>query len=130
MVVKPKTSLLAIMRNKTSILTAVLALSLGALVYAQNHDLGYTDTPMLPGLPYRVHDPARPHPPVVTPSAVPGGPPSDAIVLFDGKDLSKWGSAKLTPAVTLNGNPAPWKVENGYFEVVPGKGDIATQEKF
>src|SRR5271170_3282227 len=47
-----------------------------------NHDLGYTDTPILPGLPYHVHDPARPHPPVVTPSSVPGGPPSDAIVLF------------------------------------------------
>src|SRR5579862_1437114 len=103
-----------------------------ALLLAQNanHELGYTDTPMLPGLPYRVHDPARPHPPVVTPSALPGGPPSDAIVLFDGKDLSKWTSAKLTPAVTLNGAPAPWKVENGYLEVVPGKGDIATKEKF
>ena len=28
---------------------------------------------MLPGLPYHVHDPARPHPPVVTPAAQPGG---------------------------------------------------------
>lgn len=86
-------------------------------------DLGYTDTPMLPGLPYHVHDPARPHPPVVTPAAQPGGAPSDAIVLFDGKDLSHWVSAKT-------GSAAPWKVENGYFEVAPRAGDIATKEKF
>ena len=122
-------------RSMLTIATALLVFT-AAILIAQNgaqnanHDLGYTDTPMLPGLPYRVHDPARPHPPVVTPSAVPGGAPSDAIVLFDGKDLSKWSSAKLTPAVTLNGAPAPWKVENGYLEVVPGKGDIATKEKF
>jgi hypothetical protein len=118
-------------RSLYAIALAFLVLA-AALLLAQNanHDLGYTDTPMLPGLPYRVHDPARPHPPVVTPASMPGGPPSDAIVLFDGTDLSKWSSAKLTPAVTLNPAPAPWKVENGYFEVVPGKGDIATKEKF
>jgi hypothetical protein len=37
-------------------------------------DLGFTDTPMLPGLTYRVHDPARPHPPVVKPGEMPGSP--------------------------------------------------------
>ncbi len=57
---------------------------------AVNHDLGYTDTPILPGLPWHVHDPARPRPQAVTPSAIPGGAPSDAIVLFDGKDQSQW----------------------------------------
>jgi len=51
---------------------------------------GFTDTPMLPGMPWHVHDPARPHPKVVVPASVPGGPPSDAIVLFDGTDLSHW----------------------------------------
>jgi hypothetical protein len=85
--------------------------------------LGYTDTPMLPGLPYRVHDPARPHPKVVNTPPTPGGPPSDAIVLFDGKDLSQWTAARKT-------DPAPWKVENGYFEAPPGKGDIATKQAF
>jgi hypothetical protein len=116
------------MRHTRLVLPALAA----ALMFAQNanHDLGYTDTPMLPGLPYRVHDPSRPHPPVVTPSSLPGGAPSDAIVLFDGKDLSKWTAAKLTPGVTPLDAPAPWKVENGYMEVVPGKGAIATKEKF
>jgi hypothetical protein len=87
-----------------------------------NPDLGYTDTPMLPGLPYHVHDPARPHPAVVTPAAQAGGAPSDAIVLFDGKDLSRWESR--------NRNGRIWKVESGYFEVTPGAGDLATKEKF
>ena len=84
-----------------------------------NHDLGYDDTPILPGLPFHVHDPKRPHPPVVTPAAQPGGAPSDAIVLFDGKDLSQWTAARR-----------PWKVENGYVEVVPGSGDLSTKQKF
>lgn len=85
-------------------------------LFAQNHDLGYTDTPMLPGMPFHVHDPARPRPPVVEPGSN-GSAPSDAIVLFDGKDLSQW-------------SPAKWKVENGYIEVVPHAGDISTKQKF
>ncbi|MEP6963487.1 MAG: DUF1080 domain-containing protein [Acidobacteriota bacterium] len=85
---------------------------------APNNDLGYTDTPMLPGLPYRVHDPARPHPGVVTTSAK--GVPSDAVVLFDGKDLSQW---------TFK-TAAAWKVENGYVEVVPGAGDMTSKQVF
>ena len=89
-----------------------------------NPDDGFTDTPMLPGLPWHVHDPARPHPKVVTPGLQPGQPPSDANVLFDGKNLSKWTSAKLGTAA------APWKIHDGYFEVSPGSGDIATKEKF
>jgi 3-keto-disaccharide hydrolase len=83
-----------------------------------NNDLGFTDTPMLPGLPYHVHDPARPYAPVAAPAAQPGGPPSDAIVLFDGKDLSAWESGER------------WKVRNGFFEVAPGTGDLKTKAKF
>jgi hypothetical protein len=92
-----------------------------------NADLGFTDTPILPGLPWHVHDPDRPHPPVVTPGATPGAPPSDAIVLFDGKDLSQWGhngrgenAGKVVPAT--------WAVKDGYFE--GGRGDLITREKF
>ena len=89
-------------------------------------DLGFTDTPMLPNLPWHVHDPARPYPPVVTPAAAPGGAPSDATVLFDGKDLSKWmqrdHSGKMIEPT--------WVVENGYFHVDPRKGDLLTREKF
>jgi len=52
----------------------------------------------------------------------PGRPPSDAVVLFDGKDLSKWAHK--------DGSAAKWKVENGYFEVVPKAGYIYTREAF
>lgn len=49
-------------------------------------------------------------------------PPSDAIVLFDGSDLSKWQS---------RGNePAKWKVEGGVLTVEPGTGTITTKEYF
>jgi len=124
---------------------AGLAASLGAFSFAatraqqanaptpavtQSGDLGYTDTPMLPGTPYHVHDPARPHPAVVTPGAAAGEPPSDAIVLFDGKDLSEWREAHLGSANFVTNDPPQWKLENGYVEVVPGKGDMATKEKF
>jgi hypothetical protein len=92
---------------------------------------GFTDTPLLPGLPWHVHDPARPHPKVVTPGAQAGQAPSDAIILFDGKDLSKWTSARLgTAAYTVSEKAAAWKIGNGYFEVVPRSGDIASKEKF
>ena len=89
-------------------------------------DLGFTDTPMLPGLPYRVHDPARPHPPVVTPGSSVGAPPSDALVLFDGRDLSKW--SHLDEA----GKPVEpkWVVRDGYFEVTPRTGSLVTRDNF
>ena len=67
----------------------------------------------------------EPVPEVVDPGPYPGKvpPPSDAIVLFDGKDLSKWKSKK-------DGGPAKWKVQNGIFTVEKGTGDITTQQKF
>jgi hypothetical protein len=86
---------------------------------------GYSDTPTIPGQKWRVHDRDRPRPPVVTPGAQYGQPPSDAIVLFDGRDTSKWVQMR-------RGRPVPfsWKVENGYMECVARVGDIATKDKF
>ncbi len=76
---------------------------------------------------WQIHDRTRPRPAVITPASpstqeTAGKPPSDAVVLFDGKDLSQWESAK--------GGPAPWKVEKGYFEVVAKTGDIRTKQGF
>ncbi len=89
-------------------------------------ELGYTDTPMIPGLPWRVHDVNRPHPPLVTPAPAPGGAPSDAIVLFDGKSLAKW--AQRGP----NGEPIEpkWQVRDGYFETGAKTGSMFTREGF
>ena len=94
---------------------------------------GYNDTPVLPGQKWKVHDIDRPKPTVVTPGAKPGDPPSDAIVLFDGKDLSKWEipspPANSKKAADPN-RPKSWTVGKGYFEVAPGAGTIRTKEKF
>ncbi len=78
---------------------------------------------------WAIHDEKRPRPRVVEPgtagtAAAPGRAPADAIVLFDGKDLSQWRSQKD------GGGPAPWKVENGYMEVVAGSGGIQTAAGF
>jgi Domain of Unknown Function (DUF1080) len=113
---------------------AALALSaalIAAAIAQQSKpgDLGFTDTPMLPGLPWHVHDPARPHPKVVTPGVTPGAAPSDAIVLFDGKDLSKW-TQLGRGADRSKMVEAGWKVGDGYFEVVGGTGNLQTREKF
>jgi len=59
-------------------------------------------------------------PPVVEPG-VAGSPPSDAIVLFDGKDLSKWRNEK--------GQDARWRVESGFTEV-NGTGSIFSRQEF
>ena len=66
-----------------------------------------------------------PQPPKVQPGDKPGNPPSDAIVLFDGKDLSKWVSLEDGKKVD-----AKWKVEDGAMVVVPGTGTIQTKEYF
>jgi hypothetical protein len=90
--------------------------------------VGYEDTPLLPGQKWRVHDIKRPHPHLVAPGAEAGQAPSDAIVLFNGKDLSQW---MMTPPKGQGEPVAPaWKVENGYMEVVPGTGHLFTKQKF
>ena len=93
---------------------------------AGNDVQGYTDTPQIPGQKWKVHDAARPRPPKVIPGPlVSAPPPSDATVLFDGKDLSKWATAGR------GGTSEPkWKVENGYMEIVPRNGRLVTKDKF
>ena len=61
-------------------------------------------------------------PPIVTPGKGSSDPPSDAIVLFNGQNLSRWQSADSTAA--------KWKVIDGYAEVAPGAGDIQTRDRF
>lgn len=51
---------------------------------------GYSDTPVIPGSSWHVHDGARPRPPVVQPGHENAQPPWDAVVLFDGHDLDAW----------------------------------------
>lgn len=85
----------------------------------QDEPVGYEDTPLLPDGVWRVHDKHRPVPEVVTPGEC-GAAPSDAIVLFDGKQLDAW---------TSNGEDAKWAIEEGAL-VVNGTGAIQTRQEF
>lgn len=89
--------------------------------------LSFLTAGIVPELKWKQHDRNRPLPPIVTPAtpsvqSQPGKPPSDSVVLFDGKDLSAW--------VDKNGNPTQWKAANGYMETMPHSGAIHTKQSF
>ena len=73
------------------------------------------------------HDRLRPQPAVVR-GAIPstqekvGKAPSDAVVLFDGTDLSQWSS--------MDGSPTKWIMRDGYMECVRGSGYVRTLQNF
>jgi hypothetical protein len=60
----------------------------------------------------------------VTPATEPGLPPSDALVLFDGKNLDAWKSVKDSTKT------AAWTIQDGAMTVAPGSGDIQTRRQF
>lgn len=85
------------------------------------------DNPLAWKIPWKVSDYNRPLPPVITAGdestqQQPGKTPSDAIVLFDGKDLSAWASSK--------GGPAKWALRGGHMETGNDAGDIVTRQAF
>jgi hypothetical protein len=96
--------------------TAILALAclIGSLANAHGQQPGR----------WKAHDTTRPKPAVVTPGRpkLPAEPPSDAIVLFDGKDLSGWQSP--------GAQPPKWIVRDGYMESVPESGYLNTARAF
>lgn len=65
-----------------------------------------------------------PVPAVVTPGNIPGAPPSDAIILFDGTGLDKW---VVTDDTT---KPADWTVADGILTVNKSAGNIQTKQHF
>lgn len=104
--------------------TLVAGLFLLTLSAAAEDKPGFRDTPMLPGGKWHVHDPDRPAAAVVTPPAQPGGAPSDAIILFDGRSLDAW-----------RGERGPWTVENGIMTVPPraksgGENNLVSRQSF
>jgi hypothetical protein len=111
---------------------ATLAIAAGAMLAAAigawaQENLGFTDTPLLPGDRWHVHDGARPQPKVVDPGTAssqssPGRPPSDAVVLFDGTDLSNWRDSE--------GKPSRWKLEGGALVSTGGAGQIISVKEF
>lgn len=91
--------------------------------------LGYTDTPVLPGTGWRVHDPLRPQPPIVTPPTAatkkgPGAPPGDAVVLLGP-------NCTVSELWThLDGSPLRWRCDGDELEVEPESGDIRSVAEF
>ena len=78
---------------------------------------------------WMVHDMKRPVPPDVTPGEAScadkvGSAPSDAVVLLEGNDVSKWEGVK-NPS-----GPFPWNLGDGFMETVKDAGFIRTKEKF
>lgn len=73
---------------------------------------------------WKAHDWERARPPVVTPGAsnLPMQPPSDAIILFNGKSLDEWRAA--------DGGPAKWIIKDDVMESVPGSGYIFSAKPF
>jgi Domain of Unknown Function (DUF1080) len=67
----------------------------------------------------------EPVPKIVTPGATDAAPPSDAIVLFDGKNLDQW-------VMNRDKSPANWTVADGVVTVKkgPGSGNIETKRSF
>ncbi|HZL35403.1 MAG TPA: DUF1080 domain-containing protein [Tepidisphaeraceae bacterium] len=99
---------------------AVLALA-GVFAVAQE-----AHGPKQPWSKYFVHDMQRPAPPVVDPGTAstpdqPGKPPSDAIVLFDGKDMSHWQAD--------GGGEPTFKLANGVM-LSYGPKDLQSKDKF
>jgi hypothetical protein len=105
------------MKTRTRLTEIVVCLLLVATV------LGVSGYAAMEIKKYAVHDRERKNPPVITPAERFGQPPPDAIVLFDGTDLSEWKSDK--------GGEAKWKIIDDYYMEVPKKaGGIHTEKVF
>lgn len=64
----------------------------------------------------------KPEPAIVSPGKDISDPPSDAIILFDGRNLDSWTDAR--------GEAARWTVGNGSMTVAKGTGDVKTKQTF
>lgn len=85
------------------------------------------EKPLTPGGIYREGDMQRPKPTVVTPGIATTAP-GDAIVLFDGKDLSKF--RRVARKGDDPSEVPVWKIENGHAEITPKGGQLETKDKF
>ena len=125
--------------SRRSLLLCALALSAVALAPAQQkqYPTGYMDTPLQPNGKWHIHDDTRPRPEVVTPGATAADPPSDAVVLFDGSDLSKWQSwdgplgydYALDSSKGKTGEPQ-WQIVDGAIIVDTKSGHLRTKQEF
>jgi Domain of Unknown Function (DUF1080) len=105
-------------------LLAGTCLAMGLMLVISSHFLAGQDGAKSEWGP---NDRSRPEPPIITPGTAStqegaGRPPSDAVILYNGKDLSNWESVK--------GGPAAWTPMGEYFVVKPETGDIRTKAAY
>ena len=91
------------------------------------------EKPFTPGGIYRQGDMKRPRPTIVTPPGEstqekPGNPPSDAVVLFDGRDFAKWEREPNKEDPTTK--EPKWIIKDGHMECTPKSGPIRCKERF
>jgi Domain of Unknown Function (DUF1080) len=105
----------------------IIAIATGLGVAIACHSLVYAHAATAPDAPQPADPKATeqwdPVPVLVTPSATPGAPPSDAIVLFDGRNLDLWESSR-------DHSPARWRVHDGLVTVEKSTGNIQTRQRF
>ncbi len=103
-----------------ALLAALLAASPAAARPARAREAA----PVLPGSGYRVHDPARPQPPVAAPAAqaLPVPPPPGATALFHADDLANWEGE--------GGAPARWRIEGGVVTATRDSEEIRSRQQF
>jgi 3-keto-disaccharide hydrolase len=115
------------MRHHFSLLTTLIVSgALGAPLYAQAPapaPQGAAAQPAAGQMKPADTEVWEPVPKVVTPGATDSAAPSDAIVLFDGKNLDQWVNVK-------DKSPAGWTVANGIFTVNKPVGNIETKRSF
>ena len=100
-----------------------LIVSLFFVLAAFAEEPGYTDTPLIPGSTWKVHDKDRPQPKIVAPGTGDIGvtAPTDAIVLFDGTNLDQW--------ARTDGRPIEGGITNGAFDIMK-TGQLQTKQEF
>jgi Domain of Unknown Function (DUF1080) len=117
------------MRIQISLFMIMTCFSIGASLFAQEatapqSGAGQTGaTSAAPRLQPEDTELWQPVPTVVTPGSDCNAPPSDAIILFDGKNLDEWVSAK-------DKSPAKWTVAEGVITVNKAAGNIETKRSF
>ncbi|MEO8765624.1 MAG: DUF1080 domain-containing protein, partial [Ginsengibacter sp.] len=105
--------------KKRLLIIPVLALSVTLTAHAQQKKMKHEDTELY-----------TPVPPVVTPGKSYGVPPSDAIILFDGKNLDQWVLVGDTSKPPGWSEPADWIVKKGIMTVKKSSGNIQTRQLF
>ena len=116
----------SMVRGSAALAGAAAVVFAGVIALGQKKGDHSHEGPQQPWSKYHVHDMDRPVPPIVTPgdpstAEKPGTAPSDAVVLFDGKDMSHWQGA--------GGGEATFKLQDGVM-LSYGPKNLQSKDKF